>query len=163
VTSWSTLYPDQVDETTIVPEEARPFVAGIGNRCIGTIGDGTGQALVDLPEVAALEARFLSADPATAPGWSRMLEDNSASGTTIEVPLLVAQGLADELVRPNVTESFVAQQCAAGAVVDYRTYPGVSHFEVRTVAASAVADWLLHRMQQDESTATGCTHATSGT
>jgi Secretory lipase len=90
-----------------------------------------------------------------------LLEDNSASGTTIEVPLFVAQGLADELARPNVTESFVAQQCAAGAVVDYRTYPGVSHFQVQTVAASAVADWLLDRMHND-SPPTGCTHAPPG-
>jgi hypothetical protein len=85
VTSWSTLYPDKVDVATIVHEEARPPVAGIGDRCIGTIGDGTGQAVADLPEVAALEARLLSADPSTAPGWSTMLDDNSASGVTIEV------------------------------------------------------------------------------
>ena len=160
VTSWSTLYPDKVDVATIVHEEARPSVAGIGDRCIGTIGDGTGQAVADLPEVAALEARFLSADPATAAGWSTMLEDNSGSGVTIEVPLLVAQGLADELVRPNTTDSFVTQQCDDGAAVDYRTYPGVGHFQVRAVAASAVADWLLDRMQGDP-LPVGCTRTTA--
>jgi hypothetical protein len=107
VTSWSTLYPDQVDERTIVPEEARPFVAGYRNRCIGTIGDGTGQVLVDLPEVAALDARFLSADPATAPGWSTMLEDNFASGTTIGVR---RAGLSR---RARPTECHRVTRCAA--------------------------------------------------
>lgn len=89
-----------------------------------------------------------------------MLDDNSASGVTVEVPLLVAQCLADELVRPNTTDSFVTQQCDDGVAVDYRTYPGVGHFQVRAVAASAGADWLLDRMQGDPLPA-GCTRTTA--
>ena len=74
--------------------------------------------------------------------------------------LLVAQGLTDELVRPNTTDSFVTQQCDDGAAVDYRTYPGVGHFQVRAVAAPAVADRLLDRMPGDPLPA-GCTRTTA--
>jgi hypothetical protein len=59
----------------------------------------------------------------------------------------VSQGLTDTLVRPDVTEAFVQQQCAAGATIELDTYPGVGHFEVRTVAASKVADWMLARLR----------------
>jgi hypothetical protein len=62
------------------------------------------------------------------------------------VPLLVAQGLTDTLVRPTVTKAFVRQQCAAGATIELHTYAGVGHFEVRTVAAPDVLAWLLARL-----------------
>jgi acetyl esterase/lipase len=41
--------------------------------------------------------------------------------------VFVARGLADELIAPAVTRSWVHRRCAAGAPVEYRTYPGVTH------------------------------------
>ncbi len=60
--------------------------------------------------------------------------------------MLVAQGVTDELVRADVTEAWVQQQCADGAVIELHTYAGVGHFEVRTTAAPAVAEWLQARL-----------------
>lgn len=42
-------------------------------------------------------------------------------------PVLVAQGLADPLVKPALQHDWVAARCAAGEHIDYRTYPGLSH------------------------------------
>lgn len=62
------------------------------------------------------------------------------------VPLLVSQGLADTIVRPDITEAFVRAQCAAGAPVELDTYAGIDHFAVRTSAAPKVGAWLLDRL-----------------
>lgn len=155
--SWSAYYPD-ADLVTIVAPVARPVVRDLGRLCITT----TGETVSALPDVLALEATFLAADPAEARGWADHLEDNSPTTVSATVPLLVAQGLADTLVRPAVTESFVRQQCRDGASIELATYPGAGHFEVRTVAAPAVRDWIVARLHGDPVTA-GCSTVSAPT
>lgn len=45
-------------------------------------------------------------------------------------PLLIAQGLADDLVLPEIQERFVRRRCDAGQALAYRTYPGRDHLSV---------------------------------
>jgi hypothetical protein len=45
-------------------------------------------------------------------------------------PLLIAQGLADDLVRPDVQARFVRGRCDAGEGLEYRTYAGRDHLTV---------------------------------
>ena len=63
-------------------------------------------------------ARCCSSDPASATG-----------------PLLVVHGEMDESLPPALTDQLVADLCAAGVVVDHRTYPGAGHDAV--MAASS--------------------------
>ena len=63
-------------------------------------------------------------------GW-RILYTTSVDDETpatavarpIAAPLLVAQGLGDELVLPTLTEAFVTSRCAAGQRLDFWTSP----------------------------------------
>jgi alpha-beta hydrolase superfamily lysophospholipase len=141
IASWSRYYVD-THPATIVEPAARPIVDDVATKCITTTAEG----LTDLPDVAALKIGFLSADPATAPGWSERLQENSPTTVDPTIPLLVAQGLTDDLVRPGVTEAFVGQRCAAGASIELDEYARTGHFAVRTTAAPSVADWLLARL-----------------
>ena len=75
------------------------------------------------------------------------------------IPLLVAQGLTDTIVRPDVTAAWVQGQCTAGATIEYQTYPDTGHFQVRVAAAGPVKDWLLERVS-GASSPTGCTDST---
>ena len=120
------------------------------------VGATSAQGLTDIPDVAALAVTFLSQDPATAPGWSDRLRENAPGDVSTTIPLLIAQGLSDTLVRPDVTTDYVHAQCAAGASIQYTTYPNTGHFAVRTVAAPMVRDWLLARLR-GEPTDPGCT------
>jgi alpha-beta hydrolase superfamily lysophospholipase len=142
LTSWSRYYPD-TDPATIVHGISLPLVERVGQRCIAT----TAQGFTDAPEIVALGVRFLSHDPATAPGWGARLTQNAPTAMSTSIPLLVSQGLTDTLVRPPVTESFVTQQCAAGVGIELDTYATAGHFQVRTVAAAPVRDWLLARLR----------------
>ena len=80
------------------------------------------------------------------PGCRRRIAQNAPSAVSPAVPLLVSQGLADTIVRPDITEAFVRAQCAAGAPVELDTYAGIGHFAVRTSAAPKVGAWLLDRL-----------------
>jgi len=93
----------------------------------------TDEGLVDVPDVLALKAAFLSQHPSKAPGWSELLATNSPSVARLPVPGLVVQGLTDTRVRPDVTEAWVAAQCAAGADLQLNTY-SVEEFETEAAA-----------------------------
>ena len=142
--SWSETYSDTSLDDVVDPASL-PMVRDLASRCIATTDEGFSVA----PDVVGLEAGFLSTDPVTAPGWDRRLRENSPASTSRSVPLLIAQGMTDTLVRPEVTSAFVERQCAAGTVIAYHEYPGVGHFQVRAVAAPDVRDWLLARVGGD--------------
>ncbi|MFE1592077.1 lipase family protein [Nocardia sp. NPDC058705] len=63
-------------------------------------------------------------------------------------PVLVAQGLADPLVKPELQQNWINARCAAGEPIDYRTFPGLSHMSL--VAADSpltpqIVQWTLDR------------------
>ncbi|MFD2393395.1 alpha/beta hydrolase family protein [Dietzia aerolata] len=75
------------------------------------------------------------------------LRENSPTGPW-PAPVLVAQGLADPLVKPSMQQSWVDGRCAAGEPIDYRTYPGLDHMGL--VAADSpltpqLVEWTLAR------------------
>ena len=77
--------------------------------------------------------------------FGRLLRVNSPTAR-IAAPVLVAQGLADVLVPPNVQEGWVAQQCAAGQAIDYREYAGLTHTSL-VLPASPLIDELVQWAQ----------------
>ncbi|MFD4353155.1 lipase family protein [Nocardia sp. NPDC058518] len=63
-------------------------------------------------------------------------------------PVLVAQGLADPLVKPALQQNWIDARCTAGEPIDYRTFPGLSHMSL--VAADSpltpqLVQWTLDR------------------
>ena len=157
ISAWTRYYPDLTMDDVVEPV-ARPVVRDLAAKCIVT----DGEVATTLPDVAALEVSFLSAAPTAVPSWSERLRQNSLGALDHDIPLLVAQGLADTIVRPAVTAAYVHAQCAAGATVEYQTYPDAGHFEVRTASAPAVRDWLLTRLHGDPLTP-GCTETAGPT
>ena len=140
VDSWSKLYAD-AELDTILHDDVQGLVEKVGRRCIET----PEQSFADAPDLLALSERFLSANPSDVPGWSARLAANSPGTQPLGVPVLVSQGLVDTLVRPDITEEYVAQQCAAGASIALDTYPGIGHFDLRTAAPPRVLAWLEAR------------------
>lgn len=63
-------------------------------------------------------------------------------------PVLVAQGLADPLVQPELQRTWVEARCAAGEEIDFREFPGLGHVDL--VAADSpltpeIVSWTLDR------------------
>ncbi len=61
------------------------------------------------------------------------------------MPLFVAQGTADQLVRPEVTRDYVARACRAGEKVTFLSLPGVGHGFAASKAARPAVDWMAAR------------------
>jgi len=83
---------------------------------------------VEVPAVAALEARNRAGNVATA------------------VPQFVIQGDRDLLVPPRQSDLYVARACALGDRVLYRVYPGQDHVGARDVSVRDVEAWIAGRV-----------------
>lgn len=83
-------------------------------------------------------------------------EENTPRGI-IHAPLFIGQGEADTLVLPEVQEAYVADQCAAGQVLEYRTYPGMGHMDVVEEGSplpDELLEWTANRFQSKRYTPT---------
>jgi hypothetical protein len=93
-------------------------------------------------EAAATAAQARPGTPILPPdALAGPLRDLLAQNTPtlpIDVPVLVGQGQADPTVSPSVQLRWVAQRCAAGQHLDYRTYPGITHDTIATAASPFV-------------------------
>lgn len=89
---------------------------------------------------APIVGHFVTADPTTTEPWATLLQENSAGRSAFSAPLLIIQGLRDELVRPADTEGYVAAAESLGMNVTYRTVDIATH---STIAYLGLLD-LVH-------------------
>ncbi|MDL9936814.1 lipase family protein [Gordonia sp. ABSL1-1] len=85
--------------------------------------------------------RFFAGDP-TQGAMGRRLVQNIPSAP-LSMPVFIGQGADDSLVTPTAQRDFVSRQCAAGSVIDYRTYPGRGHIDLVAATDSALIGDLL--------------------
>jgi acetyl esterase/lipase len=138
--SWSRVYRAPV--TNVVRPDAEPVIDHLTNLCIERWFD----ILARRGPTRALERNFLKVNNLVErQPWGRLLAENSPAPLPGDVPVFLAQGSADELVRPAVTEAYRARLCQAGDWVDFVLLPGVGHaFIARDVAGTAVT-WMAAR------------------
>lgn len=85
------------------------------------------------------------------PGWAdslavkRFSEANRPDIKAGNASVLVLQGLADSVISPAMTERSVDRMCRQGAVIDYRTYPGMDHEPLIDASFRDQIDWLRDR------------------
>jgi alpha-beta hydrolase superfamily lysophospholipase len=112
----------------------------IASRCLAG-----GRAWFTAVEAAAVGGSIFSASPTSGPLGQRLAE-NTPVGPWAQ-PVLVAQGVADALVLPEVQSRFVAARCQAGRVIDYRRYAGRDHLSLVAGDSALVKD-LVEWTQQ---------------
>jgi pimeloyl-ACP methyl ester carboxylesterase len=96
-----------------------------------------------------LIGKFVKADPTTVEPWATFLEENTPGGTKIDVPVLVTQGLKDQLVVPTTTDALVQRLCDAGDEVQYRRYSGADHGTVGFRSVPLIIPWMRARVADD--------------
>lgn len=89
-----------------------------------------------------LIGKFLAGDPATTQPWRDLLAANTPGDTRLSMPVLVAQGLSDELVHPDLTTDFVDHERQLGTIVTYDTVPGATHGTIVGRALPHVLDFF---------------------
>ena len=79
-----------------------------------------------------LVGRYLAHSPTDEAPWSTLLEQNTPTALPYDMPVFVAQGGKDHLVRPATTADYVKELCAAGQPVQFHRVPGASHLTIAT-------------------------------
>jgi acetyl esterase/lipase len=89
-----------------------------------------------------LIGKYLAADPSTRAPWAALLQQNTPGAAKLTVPLFVAQGGSDTLVRPETTARFVARECGLGTHVTTLTVPSADHGLIAPAALPTVIRWF---------------------
>ena len=139
--SWSRVYNLPVDK--LIAPQAMPAVDALSNECIEPVLDMVERRRSQKP----LATAFLQVPDITrVEPWRTLLMQNIPSTLPSSLPVFIAQGDADTLVRPAVTQAYVQALCAAGSRVDYLIMPGVKHGFAGSDSALAAIAWIDARM-----------------
>jgi acetyl esterase/lipase len=141
--SWSRVYG--ISMTSVVTPDAVPVIDRLASLCIERWFD----VFTRRGPTRGLEQSFLAvSNLADVEPWRGLLTQNTPSPPASDIPVFIAQGAADNLVRPPVTTAYVNAMCRGGSRVRYETLPNVGHaFIARDAAADAVG-WIASRFAQ---------------
>src|SRR6201992_3701879 len=108
--SWHRVYDASISK--IVDPRAIPVMDRLAHECIEGPFDLVARPRTEKP----LEKYFLTVEgPANVEPWHSLLEKNSPGALPPELPVFLAQGTADEIIRPDVTRDYMGKLCKAGS------------------------------------------------
>jgi acetyl esterase/lipase len=140
VWSWSFFYGVAAD--SVVALAVMPVVDRLAEECIESPFDILARARTAAP----LAQEFLTVkNPAEIEPWQSLLSRNSPGELPPTLPVLLAQGTDDGLVRPLVTWNYMGRLCGAGSKVRLIMLPGVSHGLAAAKSADAAVAWIADR------------------
>lgn len=132
--AYSEVYPD-VEFDDYVRPGARILVREMASRCLSEPS-----VLVSVLSSLVLDKPIWQGDPDRG-AFATRLRSNTPTGQ-VAAPLLIAQGGADSLILPSAQDDYVADRCAAGAGIDYRTYAGLDHVPLVEAGSPLVPELL---------------------
>ncbi|HEX9505729.1 MAG TPA: lipase family protein [Acidimicrobiia bacterium] len=91
-------------------------------------------------------ANVVAHNPADVPAFSQILAHDTAGNTQTAAPILVFQGLADNVVYKAFTDTYVKQACAIGDRVLYKTYSAIDHYHEVTASKTDALTWITNRI-----------------
>lgn len=138
--SWHRVYGAAID--TIVDPRAIPAIDRLAHKCIESPFDLIQRQRAEKP----LEQYFLTGEgPAKIEPWRSLLEKNTADVLQPDIPVFLAQGTNDQIVRPEVTRNYMNRLCMTGSKVRMIALPNIGHARTAQASAIAAADWMAER------------------
>jgi acetyl esterase/lipase len=142
VWSWSRVFGAPVD--SIVAPTAVPTIDHLAEECIESPFDIFLRGRIAAP----LAKEFLTTkNPAEVEPWHSLLVRNTPGLLPSTLPVFLAQGSADGLVRPQVTIDYYRRLCRTGSRVRLLVMPGVSHGFAGRDSANAALSWMADRLK----------------
>lgn len=144
---FSQLYPE-----TVVPSEilvsyyAENLLSEVTENCVDGIQLNFPREPEALFQPAFVEALYGGTLSTAFPGVHDALEANKPGLTGHGVPVMLAQGSNDTVVRLESQNAYVGELCATGATVHYPIYDGVLH-DTRWVAFADTLEWIRARAE----------------
>jgi alpha-beta hydrolase superfamily lysophospholipase len=148
--AYSEEYPD-VEFSSYASGWSGKLASDMARRCLSAP-----KALFAVVEALAVGGSIFTTPPTTGPLGTRLLANTPAQPLT--QPLLIAQGLADDLVLPDIQERFVRSRCAAGQTLQFLRYAAQDHLSIvapNSPLKQELIDWTADRFA-GESIPGGC-------
>jgi acetyl esterase/lipase len=126
----------------VVQPVAIPVVNRLAEECIESIYD----ILVRRDTSKPLEQAFLSvSNPVDLEPWRSLAARNTPGPLPRHVPVFLAQGEKDGLVRPQITFDYMQRLCRAGSRVRLLVVPNANHGFIGRDSAEAAVEWMAAR------------------
>jgi hypothetical protein len=139
---WSWARTEAAPFEPIVRADAVPAINTVAGKCIDVLLTSPSKRAAD----KVLATGFLTVPDVTGvEPWRAIIARNSAGPLPWGVPLFLAQGDADVIVRPAVTAAFMARQCAAGGRVTWLARPKTGHGWIASKSSDAAIGWIADR------------------
>jgi len=120
--AYANVYPDVVFDDYVRPLAA-PLARDIAGRCM-TPGSMAFSAL----EALLTGGSIFRVPPSSGAFGERLAQNNP--DRPFDVPLMIAQGTADDVIAPRIQTTFVERRCAAGQSMTYVRYSGLDHMGI---------------------------------
>ncbi|MGE0036370.1 MAG: alpha/beta fold hydrolase [Xanthobacteraceae bacterium] len=138
--SWARVF-DAPMSRVVVPT-AIPTVDRLARDCLET----RLELLMLMQAAKPLDRSFLSVkNLADVQPWRSFMTENTPGALPSNIPVFLAQGGADQLVRPDITRNYMQRLCGAGSKVEWFWMPKVGHPTAGRDSADAAAAWMTGR------------------
>ena len=138
--SWQRVFHANMDK--LVDPRAMPAIDELAQECIEGPFDIRRRQQTEAP----LEKYFLTTKhPSDLEPWHTLLAENSPGTLPPDIPVFLAQGTADVIIHPDVTQDYEAKLCKAGSKVRMILMPNIGHGRAAQASTSALLDWASDR------------------
>jgi pimeloyl-ACP methyl ester carboxylesterase len=138
--SWQRVFNANMDK--VVDPRALPAIDQLAKECI----EGPFDIRVRQRTEQPLEQYFLTTKhPSDVEPWHTLLAHNSPGTLPTEIPVFLAQGTDDAIIRPKVTQDYAAALCRAGSKVSTLLMPNIGHGRAAQASTEAMLDWTSAR------------------
>ncbi len=108
----------------------------VDQKCYGAVLDAFKQP-VD---------QVIARNPSEVPPFPDIFVRDTPGSVATTAPMLVYQGLSDDVVYKIFTDQYVKKACALGNTVEYKTFSGKDHYEENDAAEKDVLEWMQARL-----------------
>jgi pimeloyl-ACP methyl ester carboxylesterase len=138
--SWHRVYDAPIDN--LVDPRAIPVIDRLAYECIEGPFDLIERQRTEKP----LDQHFLTVEaPADVEPWHSLLKKNTPDLLPPQIPVFLAQGTTDQIIRPDVTKGYMQKLCQAGSKVRMMWLPDIGHGRAAQASTLAVVDWTTAR------------------
>lgn len=132
--AWSAAYPDQMAPTTILTP------AGVAK--LPVVNEVCGNQVFDQFMSGPMSDFVKSPVPAI---FYTLATENTPGSEKINMPIIMAQGMKDTTIIPQLTLAFNKQLCQMGNTVQFSIYPQDTHSGVVVNSRDEVQSWIKDR------------------
>jgi pimeloyl-ACP methyl ester carboxylesterase len=143
--SWHRVYGAAIDD--VIDPRAMPAVDRLARECIEGPFDLIARQRTEKP----LEQYFLTVKaPAEIEPWRSLLQKNTPGVLPPDIPVFLAQGTIDQIIRPDVTRDYMSTLCRAGSKVKMLMMPSIGHGRAAQVSTIPAVNWTTDRFAGEE-------------